>query len=215
MTVLRRRHSPAYVRSGITLIEVVVCVAIVALLLGVLLPTISHARESGRRSACLGSLAQLGVAVASYTMTHKQFPAAEVVSDIPLNGVVQLRAFGDWTSGQSLPAWFRCPTAASQLPRDATGPTRSSYAFSPALLVPSGTVDDWHRPPGPDEPAFPSQEVLRLFESPPHGPPAPVYTDWGPVHTSVWRSDPDPAARVYRGKNGVNLDGSARALDRE
>lgn len=200
--------------SCFTLLEMLVCIAIVVVLLGVLLPVLSHARESGRRTVCLANLSQLGIAVAAYANTHKQFPAAEVVSDIPRNGVVQLMAFADWTSGQPLPAMFRCPTAGSHLSQNSSGPTRSSYAFAPALIVPSGTVDDWHRPPRPQEPAFPPHEVLRLYESPPQGMPTPIYTDWGSVHDSVWRRSADVVPPGYRGKNGVSLDGSARSLDR-
>jgi type II secretory pathway pseudopilin PulG len=46
-----------------TLVEVLVSVAVVATLSGVLLPSLSGARQAGRAAACLSNVRQLGVAV--------------------------------------------------------------------------------------------------------------------------------------------------------
>jgi prepilin-type N-terminal cleavage/methylation domain-containing protein len=53
-------------RLGFTLIELMVVVAIIAMLMGILLPSLSRARENGRRAACLSNLHHLGVAFANY-----------------------------------------------------------------------------------------------------------------------------------------------------
>lgn len=49
-----------------TLIELLVVIAIIALLIGILLPTLSGARQTGRRVACLANMRSLGIAHTLY-----------------------------------------------------------------------------------------------------------------------------------------------------
>jgi prepilin-type N-terminal cleavage/methylation domain-containing protein/prepilin-type processing-associated H-X9-DG protein len=58
-------------RRGFTLIEVLVVVAIIALLVAVLLPSLSRAREVSRRSVCLYNLKNLGQCWMMYHMENK------------------------------------------------------------------------------------------------------------------------------------------------
>ena len=51
---------------GFTLVEMLVVVAIIAVLAGLLLPALSSARESSRRTACLSNLGQLGKSLTIY-----------------------------------------------------------------------------------------------------------------------------------------------------
>ena len=53
-------------QRGFTLIELLVVIAIMSLLLAVLVPSLSAARELGRRAKCLNNIHCLGVAMASY-----------------------------------------------------------------------------------------------------------------------------------------------------
>lgn len=53
-------------RAGFTLIEVLVVIAILALLIGILLPALSQARHQARRAACAANLRQIGVAIHLY-----------------------------------------------------------------------------------------------------------------------------------------------------
>jgi len=53
-------------RAAFTLVELLVVVAVVALLLGILLPALGQARELARRSVCLSNLRQVHVAYFAY-----------------------------------------------------------------------------------------------------------------------------------------------------
>ncbi|MBI4582273.1 MAG: prepilin-type N-terminal cleavage/methylation domain-containing protein [Planctomycetes bacterium] len=58
-------------RRGFTLIEVLVVVAIVALLISILIPSLANARELSKRAVCLSNLSQLGVASTGYINSNK------------------------------------------------------------------------------------------------------------------------------------------------
>ena len=62
----RRRVCGSRPRDGLTIVELLVVVAILALLVGLLFPAIQSAREASRRTQCKSNLRQCGIALTLY-----------------------------------------------------------------------------------------------------------------------------------------------------
>ena len=72
-------------KSGFTLVELLVVVAIVAIILSLLLPALRNAREAARGGVCMSNLHQVGLASIQYTMEYKGLlpPFTEQINDPP------------------------------------------------------------------------------------------------------------------------------------
>jgi len=71
-------------RRAFTLIELMVVIAIIALLVALLVPALSRAKESGRRTACASNIRQLNVAMAIYIGDNEgSFPLVTVSNQWP------------------------------------------------------------------------------------------------------------------------------------
>ncbi len=66
--------SDRFRNRGVTLVELIVVLAVIAILVGLLLPAIHYSRQSARRVACQGNLHQLGVAMAHLAEVQKKLP---------------------------------------------------------------------------------------------------------------------------------------------
>ena len=67
---------PSQPRTGRTLVEVLVVIAIIGVLVGMLLPAVQASRESARQSQCGNKLKQIGLALHAFHDARNQFPLA-------------------------------------------------------------------------------------------------------------------------------------------
>jgi prepilin-type N-terminal cleavage/methylation domain-containing protein/prepilin-type processing-associated H-X9-DG protein len=102
-------------RRAFTLTELLVVVAIVAILAALLFPVLAQAREAGRRAACLSNERQLGAAVTLYLQDYDErfpqthpaatpwsFPEAEITLEVPWRELVEPYVRS--------PRLFQCPS---------------------------------------------------------------------------------------------------------
>lgn len=107
--------------AGFTLVELLVVIGIIALLVGILLPSLAKARESSNAIKCAANLRSIGQGLAIYVSENKQtFPAAYIYAgqqiengsqtpDAAINGYVHWSS-NIYVQGKTPKDAFLCPT---------------------------------------------------------------------------------------------------------
>jgi prepilin-type N-terminal cleavage/methylation domain-containing protein len=72
-------------RRGFSLIEVLICIAIIAVLVSILMPALSRARESSRQAVCGSNVRQLLVGFTTYAGDYKVVPGTYLQGSLELD----------------------------------------------------------------------------------------------------------------------------------
>jgi prepilin-type N-terminal cleavage/methylation domain-containing protein/prepilin-type processing-associated H-X9-DG protein len=157
LNTLRRESRGTRRARGLTLVEMLVCIAVIALLAGLLFPALPVARDKARRVRCAGNLRQLGAALHMYAgdFRGRAMPLAYwrvTRDDDPItywwgrdgyDGVDHSAGFTWPFLGSDLgeSSVYECPQqpAGSYEPQGRSGQMTSTYGYNGYYLSPAQT----------------------------------------------------------------------------
>lgn len=130
-------------RRAFTLLEILVVIAIIALLIGILTPALSSARDRAKTAACLSNLRSLGAGFTSYSVSSDGYlcsgqadarPGMNLdasVTDLAQIGIDRIGWIADLANSERcLPGKLLCPS----------NPGRQTQSWGRALAAPGGTA---------------------------------------------------------------------------
>jgi len=158
--------------NAFTLVEILVVIGIIAVLIGILVPTVSKARESSRTAGCLSNLRQLTTAAFNYAADHNHYIVPVGNSKVGgssyfwCNILVDNKYVGgpgDPGGGPQVRSIFFCPSGNQDIfPPNLSGNTtvpssrtdeRGAMAYQRLSTLTNITIDLWYGINGEDPPA--------------------------------------------------------------
>ncbi len=134
---------------GFTLIELLVVISIIALLIGILLPALSAARETARQIACASNFRQIAIGFVTYAQDYKFFPRGQlnprpIPYSLPGDIVKDLEQRGIPADPESI---WKCPSYPLPIRGKLSGPATATnpavydrFDFLQSTMVVSGLI---------------------------------------------------------------------------
>ena len=135
------------------MIQLLVVIAIIAILAGMLLPALNQAREKGRSSSCVNQLKQLGLVFAQYRGDNDDYYPISRLKDESSTKVYWPTSlctyFGDeqkeYNNSTRAPKWLSCPSQKVQYTQTAVLAYGCSYAYNAACYGVSDIDKSYNR----------------------------------------------------------------------
>ena len=109
----KRRLRLSGVKSGFTLVELLVVISIIGLLMGLLLPALNKARQQAKKVACLCNMRQMGIALNAYLMaSDNRLPPSSCQISESDSDEYWLCVLNKYIKS---PLLFRCPSDTAKL----------------------------------------------------------------------------------------------------
>jgi prepilin-type N-terminal cleavage/methylation domain-containing protein/prepilin-type processing-associated H-X9-DG protein len=110
MSFCRDRGQPYARTSGFTLVEMLVVISIIGVLVALLLPALSAAREAARNASCSNNLRQIGIGMHAYAERHHEFYCSGGFDWIRDGAVTEVGWVADQVNLGAAPGKMLCPS---------------------------------------------------------------------------------------------------------
>ena len=194
---MNRRH------NGFTLIELLVVISIIAMLISILLPALTQAREAARAVGCLSMQRQAGLAAQMFSNDHDQILVATRFNFRTDPAFYSGRDFGvnvlyKYMTGELTPAnWtpgnqqLYCPSDSRPLDDPSQWLAASGRIKVPVSLAPSSSIAGFWTTPSGDT----GQSVHKTLTYP--APAKTIYFSESPSYLNGASDTPIPPANTY------------------